>query len=184
MRKFDETDLLYSHANYLYYGEQVSPRIEKVGHSMIAHPTSFRQVRTSTYAYVRGGNGFVEINGTKYPITRGSQISFLNYHLYRYIPDTTLEVSYCCLRNGSVCTFFNNPYFPHTIYKTLLDEADPVKQIQEESISTVEALWDAIENFGNTADTEIQEAQLYMMMEIIGYQFDGQLCAESAEDSP
>ena len=171
MRKFDETDLLYSHANYLYYGEQVSPQIEKVGRSTITRPHSFRQVRTSTYAYVWSGTGFVEINESRYPISHGSLISFLNYHLYRYIPETELEMSYCCLRNGSVCTFFNNPYFPHSINKTLLNEASPVKQIQERRIPTVETLWNTIERLGNRHDIETQEEQLYAMMEIIGYLF-------------
>lgn len=169
MRKFDKTDLLYSHANYLYYGEQVSPRIEKVGRRMISRPTSFRQVRASTYAYVWSGTGFVEINGSRYPISHGSFISFFNYHLYRYLPDSPLDLSYCCLLNGSVCTFFNNPYFPHSIYKTLLDEPNPVSQTQTEKIPTVESLWNAIEHFGGTTDLETQEEQLYMMMEIIGY---------------
>lgn len=178
MRKFDETDLLYSHANYLYYGEQVSPRIEKVGHGMIAHPTSFRQVQASTYAYIWSGTGFVEINGARYPVSRGTLISFLNYHLYRYIPDTTLEMSYCCLLNGCVCTFFNNPYFPHSIYRTLLNEANPVKQIQEESIPTIESLWKTMERLGTNLNVETQEEQLYIMMEIIGYQFNGQSCSE------
>ena len=170
MREFDESCILYSHANYDFFDEQVVPRVEKVGRRQISRPTAFRQVRASTYAYVRGGSGQVDINGICRPVSRGTFITFLNYHLYRYLPDSPLDVSYCCLLNGSVCTFFNNPYFPHAAYKTLLDEPDPIWQMDAAQIEVVEPLWDAIGQLDGSRELGAEEEQLYLLMEILGYQ--------------
>lgn len=168
MREFDDSCVIFTHTNYSFFGHQVIPRIEKVGHKVIERTTAFRQVKSSTYVYVHSGSGRININGSVYPISRGSVISFLNYHVYRYLPDSKLEVSYCCFNNGSVCTFFNNPYFPHSAYKTLLDETAPVWQFQPSEIPVVEPLWSTIQSLQESNDANTMEHQLYLMMEFLG----------------
>ena len=184
MRKFDDSCVIFTHTNYDFFGNHMIPRVEKIGHRIMERPTAFRQVKDSAYGYVFDGSGKVNINGNIYPISRGSIITFLNYHLYRYIPDGRLEVGYCCLNNGSVCTFFNNPYFPQSAYKTLLDETAPVWQFSPSEIPRVEALWDTIQKLHASAGERVGEQQLYLLMELLGLMIKSKHCDAAAAEHP
>lgn len=168
MREFDDSCVIFTHTNYSFLGHQVIPRIEKVGHKCIERSNAFRQVKSSTYVYVHGGSGQVNVNGSLYPLSHGSVITFMNYHLYQYLPDNSLDVSYCRLLNGSGCTFFNNPYCPHSAYRTLLDETTPVWKFSPAELTAAESLWDKILHLQGCQDTDTTEQQLYLMMEFMG----------------
>ena len=167
VREFDDSCVIFSHTNYSFLGHQVIPRVEKVGRKSIARSATFRQVKSSTYVYVPSGSGQVTVNGSLYPLSRGTVIALMNYHLYQYLPDAPLDMSYCRLLNGSGCTFYNN-YFPHSAYKTFLDETTPVWKFSPPALAEAESLWDKILRLQDRHDADAVEQQLYLMMEFIG----------------
>ena len=92
--------------------------------------------------------------------------SLMNYHLCQYLPDVSLDMSYCCLLNGSGCTFYNNPCFP-----TQPTRPFETKQLLCENFSSTlaiaESLWDKILRLQDRYNANATEQQLYLMMEFI-----------------
>lgn len=157
--------------SHSFFGRELIPCIEKVGHRLITANTTYEHQDSLAYLYVFDGRGHININGVNYAIQRGSCLALMNFQLYRFLPEPAqaLQISYCRMKGGAMYAFWSSPYYQPPDFQKSHNKTSQVWNFPDQQLDEIEQLWRTIYDCQFQTDAYAKQKQLYILMEYLGY---------------